>query len=179
MGKVYCILGKSASGKSTIEKILEQKGLERVVSYTTRPMRENEVNGVDYKYISEEEFLSFDKLNLFVEKTTYRDWHYGILKNDIEDSGYNHIVVIEPNGYKQIKKVLGDNAIGIYIKLQDKERLIRALNREINPDVDEIIRRFISDKDLFEGIEKEVSFVFENWDCNSVADEILKIVRGV
>lgn len=178
MNKLYCILGKSASGKSTIERLLEEKELKRLISVTTRPMRENEREGVDYNYITISEFENLKNNNKLLEYTEYRGWHYGLSIEQIDmNDDKDYIAVIEPTGYKQIKEKLGDKVVGIYITVQDKERLIRALNREVNPDVDEIVRRFLSDKELFKGIETEVDYIFENWYSYEVVDNIMKIVK--
>lgn len=172
---IFCLIGKSASGKSTIEHLLQEKGLKRIISTTSRPPREREVNGVDYHYVTDEEFKTFDRNGEMLESTEYRGWHYGIRLSDI-DLDENSVVAVEPCGFRQMKQKLGDKVVGIYLYINDKERLIRALNREINPDVDEIVRRFISDKELFKDIEKEVQYSFENWDSYKVVDEIMKII---
>lgn len=178
MNKLYCILGKSASGKSTIERLLEEKGLKRLISCTTRPIRENEREGIDYYYLTIPEFESLRINNQLLESTEYRGWHYGISINQIDmNDDKDYIAVVEPHGYRQIKEKLEDKVIGIYITVQDKERLIRALNREVFPDVDEIVRRFISDKELFKGIELEVDYIFENWYSYEVVNNIMKIIK--
>lgn len=178
LNKLYCLLGKSASGKSTIEKLLEEKGLKRLISVTTRSPRENEKNGVDYYYITEQEFENLKNNNKLLEHTEYRGWHYGLSVEQIDtNDNLDYIAVIEPHGYKMIKEQLGDKAVGIYITVQDKERLIRALNREIFPDVEEVVRRFISDKDLFKGIEKDIDYIFDNWYSYEVVNSIMKVVE--
>jgi guanylate kinase len=178
LNKLYCLLGKSASGKSTIERLLEEKGLKRLISCTTRPMREKEQHGTDYFYISEQEFESFKNNNKLLEYTEYRGWHYGLSIEQIDmNDDKDYIAVIEPHGYRMIKEQLGDKAIGIYITVQDKERLIRALNREIFPDVDEVVRRFISDKELFKGIEKDIDYIFDNWYSYEVVNQIMRVVE--
>ena len=178
MNKVYCILGKSASGKSTIERLLEEKGLKRLISFTTRPMRENERTGVDYNYITIQEFENLKSNGQLLECTEYRGWYYGINSSQIDmKDDRDYLAVIEPHGYRQIKEKLGDKVIGIYITIQDKERILRALNREIKPDVDEVVRRFMSDKDLFKNIELEVDYIFENWYSYEVVENIMKIVK--
>jgi len=179
LNKLYCILGKTASGKSTIERFLEEKGLKRLISCTTRPMRENEQNGVDYNYLTILEFKNLESNGLLLESTEYRGWHYGLSIDQIDiNDDKDYIAVIEPYGYRQIKEKLGDKVIGIYITVQDKERLIRALNREVFPDVNEVIRRFISDKELFKDIELEVGYIFENWYSYEVVNNIMKIVNS-
>jgi guanylate kinase len=166
----------SASGKSTVERILEQKGYNRVISCTTRPIRENEIEDVDYHYVTDEEFKKLADSNDLLENTQYREWHYGIRKSDIDFSKDN-ICVIEPNGYRQIKQQLGEQVIGVYLKVEDKERLLRSLHREVFPDCNEIVRRFISDKELFKGIEDEVDIVIDNWYTYETVDKIVQFVK--
>jgi guanylate kinase len=178
INKIYCILGKSASGKSTIERLLEEKGLKRLISVTTRPMRENEKNGIDYFYITEQEFENLKNNDKLLEHTEYRNWHYGLSIEQIDmNDNEDYLAVIEPHGYRQIKEKLGEKVVGIYITVQDKERLIRALNREVFPDVDEIIRRFISDKELFKDIGENVDCIFDNWYSYEVVNSIMKVIE--
>ena len=90
MGKIYCLLGKSGSGKSTIEKLLEKKGLKRIVSTTTRPMREGEIEGIDYHFVNEWEFYNFSEQGNFLERSSYNNWRYAI------DKEYNKIDLEKP-----------------------------------------------------------------------------------
>lgn len=173
---ILCILGMSGSGKSTVEKILEKKGYHRVISCTTRPRRENEVDGKDYYFITEDEFQRLSNNKELCEQTLYREWHYCTRKCDI-DITKDTIAVVNPQGYRQIKEQFEEWVIGIYLVVDDKERLIRSLNREIKPDVNEIIRRFISDKELFKDIEREVNLVIENWDTYETVEKILQFVK--
>ncbi|BAO04846.1 guanylate kinase [Clostridium botulinum B str. Osaka05] len=179
MSKLYCILGKSASGKSTVERMLEKKGLKRIISTTTRPIREGEQEDVDYHYISEDEFKKLESKDCLLENTQYREWHYCIDRefNNFNLSKHDYVCVIEPNGYRQIIKNLGkENVIGVYIYVEDKERLLRSLHREIQPDCQEICRRFLSDIDLFSNIELEVDYCIENKLVYNTVNEIHKII---
>lgn len=178
MGKLICLLGKSASGKSTIEKQLEEKGLNRVISYTTRPMREGEQDGINYWYVNDVTFESFLMLDNLIEHTNYRGWHYGVHKDSIDLSKGNYVAVVEPQGYRQIIDKLGrENVIGIYIFINGKERLLRSLCREENPDCREVCRRFISDIELFDGIEKEVDLIVENEYINLTVEQIMNFIN--
>ena len=77
------LIGESASGKSTIEKELVKRGFNKIISYTTRPIRKDETDGIDYHYISKEEFLINSKW-IFVEYTIYNSWYYGIAKKIVK-----------------------------------------------------------------------------------------------
>lgn len=84
------LIGKSASGKTTIRDILTMKhGFHSIITYTTRPMRKGEISDVTYHYISNEEFLKKIDEDFFVEWEKYRVgesvWYYGTAKEDIKD----------------------------------------------------------------------------------------------
>jgi guanylate kinase len=169
---VIAIIGASATGKTTIERILEKQGLERIISYTSRPMRKNEINDVDYHFISDAEFLEKLEDNFFAEHTSYRGWHYGISKNDCAN---NTVAVVEPVGFRRLKKIDGLNIRSFYIKTDDRTRMIRMLKR--GDDIAEAIRRMYSDQGSFNGIEDEVDYIIENPDGK--LDEAVKNIFDI
>ena len=174
------LVGESASGKSTIEKILsEEYGFEKTISYTTRPPRGNEVNGVDYNFISLEEYT--EKLNngFFVEVGVYNGWFYGTTKEQYKN---NTVCVLTPHGLRQIKKKL-DKDLSIttfYINVPRRDRLIKILQRGDN--IDEAIRRNQSDVGQYDGIEDEVDYVLKNIGYintpKEMAIKIVSIING-
>lgn len=115
--KVVCIMGKSGSGKSTLEKALENEGYSRVISYTTREKRPGEKNHETYEFISRAAFHSLMLQGKMIEHTIYSGNYYGA---PLIDGDNTHIIVVEPNGYSQIKKKLGYNALGIYLEASDE-----------------------------------------------------------
>ena len=153
------LVGESASGKSTIEKILADKyGYKKTVSYTTRPPRDGEVNGVDYHFISEDEYNDKFNSKYFVETGAYNGWFYGTTKDQYNE---NTVCVLTPHGLRQIKKNFGEEDIeSFYIKVPRRDRLIKILERGDN--IDEAIRRNQSDVGQYDGLEDEVDFVIEN-----------------
>lgn len=153
------LVGESASGKSTIEKILADKyGYKKTVSYTTRPPRDGEVNGVDYNFISEEEYIEKFNSWYFVETGAYNGWFYGTTKDQYDE---NTVCVLTPHGLRQIKKNFGEEDIkSFYIKVSRRDRLIKILERGDN--IDEAIRRNQADVGQYDDIEDEVDFVIEN-----------------
>ena len=151
--KVLAIMGKAGSGKDTIAKELIKNfpdKFERVVSATTRPPREGEENGVDYHFLTPEAFLAELDNNRMLEATCFNDWAYGTPITSLDDKKIN-VLVLNPEG---VNILSWDKRIDLkvaYIIASDKERLIRQLSREENPNVDEIIRRFGTDRsDFFE-----------------------------
>ena len=82
MGKIYCIMGKSSSGKDSIYKMLmqdEELSLKKVIPYTTRPMRAGEREGVEYFFCSEEQLAAFEEAGKVIELRAYQTVH-GIWK---------------------------------------------------------------------------------------------------
>lgn len=178
MNKLFCILGKSGSGKSTLEKAISETGIcKKVVSTTTRPRREKEIEGVDYHYITQDEFYRKLRNNEFIEYTVYNNWFYGIEKNAINFDKGSYIVVVEPRGFNMIVNTLPrERVVSIFVDVDDKTRLIRSLLREKNPDIDEIVRRYQSDKSLFNGVEKIVDYVIKNEKIQEASQELMEII---
>ena len=157
------LVGESASGKSTIEKILsEQYGYKKTISYTTRePRKGKEVDGEDYNFITPDDFEKKINKDFFVEIGAYNGWLYGTRE---EQYSKNTVCVLTPHGLRQIKKNLTNqeelDIHTFYIKVPRRDRLIKILQR--GDDVDEAIRRNQSDVGQFDGIEDEVDYVLEN-----------------
>lgn len=151
------LVGESGSGKSTVEKILiEQCGMKPIVSYTTRPKRANEEDGVDYHFVSDSKFNEMKKQGLFLETGDYNSWHYGTLKSDYKEDS---VAVLTPHGMRQLNNARFLPFIA-YIKVPRRDRLIKILQR--GDDIEEAYRRSLSDVGQFDGIEDEVDFVIEN-----------------
>lgn len=167
---MICLIGPSASGKSTCERELEKRGYKRIISYTTRPKRENEQYDVDYHYISDQEFE--EKLNnhFFSENTKYRNWNYGIAREDCVDDA---IAVVEPVGLRKLQRMPWLKVKSFLIKTSERERMIRMAKR--GDDINEIIRRLYSDQGAFACIEEEVNYIVcnENRTVEETVDEIL------
>jgi len=151
------ILGCSASGKSTIERKLTEHGWNRIISYTTRPVRTGEVDNIDYHFISKWEFAEKNAAGFFAEDTTYNGWYYGIAKEDCCDDA---IAVVETTGFRQLRANKDLHVISFYIQVEERDRVIRMMKRGDN--VMESFRRIISDQGTFAGIEREVDWVIAN-----------------
>lgn len=122
------IIGASASGKTEISRILEQKyGYKKLITSTTRPMRVGEINHVDYHFLPKETFLEGIYNNDFIEHTCYNENYYGIHKNDINK---NALVVVEPNGANTLIEQLGDKAYVVYIETKRDIREARMVARK-------------------------------------------------
>ena len=165
------ILGDSASGKSTIERMLVKKGYNRIISYTSRPKRDGESDHIDYHFLTADQFLYELGNGFFAEDTVYNGWHYGVAKKDMEKDS---VVVVERNGFNQLKewaKIVNTPIISFYIKVPERDRVIRMMKRGDN--VMESFRRIISDQGSFAGVERDVDYVIRNeWIAEAVVDVI-------
>lgn len=151
---IFIIVGPMASGKTTISKQLEEEfGLERIVTYTTRPKRAKEKDGVDYNFITEEEFDAMEKLGYFAETTEYNaDFGYCRYGSTVESyrGDQNKIIVLNPKGVLTVLKELQKEdvqPIVIWLDINEETRVQRALKRGDKPE--EITRRSITDSNDF------------------------------
>lgn len=169
---IFALIGQSASGKSTVERALEEKGYPRIISYTTRPMREKEKNGVDYHFIDTDTFLELKEKSFFAETAQYRDWWYGLSLDGIDYENKPYIVVVTTHGYEELLKAVGKkNILGIHIKVEERERIIRQLKR--GDEVDEVFRRIYTDRKDFAGVEDVCDYIV----FNGKIEETCKIVE--
>lgn len=169
------LVGESASGKSSIERYLvDNYGYNKVVSYTTRQPRPNEIDGIDYHFISVDEFLKLKEQGFFAETATYNMWHYGTAKEDCTD---DKIAVLTPHGLRQISKVSGINVLSFYIDVPRRDRLIKILQR--GDDIEEAYRRSLSDVGQFDGIEDEVDCVIYNAGYDKSIEEMSNEVKSM
>lgn len=168
------LTGKSAAGKSSAARYLADNfRYEEAISCTTRPMREGEINGKDYYFLTEAEFAEKEQNNEFIETIMYRNWHYGTLKQEFYREE-NLIFVIEPVGLRTFRR---QNIEGIYfyIDTEDTTRYIRQLLR--GDDIQEVARRAISDTACFQDIKEYVDFTVGNdREIEECAHEILECV---
>ena len=190
---LYCIIGKSSTGKDTIfKKLLEEKELhlENVVSYTTRPIRENEVEGVEYHFVDEKRRDELERSGKIIElrryNTCYGPWDYFTVDDDnvlIDEKDYIIIGTLE--SYEKIRKYYGKERVcPIYIEVEDGLRLQRALDREKkqkNPKYNELCRRFLADDEDFSkeklnaaGVKK----IFINDSISKTVNEISEYIEA-
>ena len=196
-GKIFFVMGKSASGKDTIyKKLLEYfPELKTVTLYTTRPMREGETEGEEYHFIGEEQPEAMTSEGRVIEMRTYQTmygpWSYPTVEDgqiDLAQGSYMMIGTLE--SYESIRIYFGENgAVPIYIEVEDGERLIRAVNREKqqkNPKYTELCRRFLADETDFSeeklaqaGITAEERYENQELsDClKNIAGKIEKTIR--
>lgn len=168
------LVGASCSGKSSIERKLTEYGLKRIISYTSRPIRKNETNHIDYHFLTKEEFEQKLSEGFFSEHSNYNGWNYGIASEDCND---NAIAVVETSGMRQLKANKNLNIKSFCIEAEERSRVIRMMKRGDN--IMESFRRIISDQGMFSGIEYEVDYVIPNSDGNLdlAVEKIINILK--
>lgn len=193
MGKIFYLMGKSASGKDTLYKLLLERcpALRTIVLYTTRPIREGETNGVEYHFTTQEALESFARAGRLIEMRTYQTvcgpWSYATVDDgqiDLNISDYLAIGTLE--SYEKLRSYFGNTFVEpLYVTVDDGVRLERALSRERQqkePKYAELCRRFLADEADFAvenlarlGVHRE----YRNDDLQRCAAEILETIAGI
>ena len=143
----------SGVGKTTLTKKIQQKyqSFKISVSYTTRPPRSNEVDGVDYKFVKKEQFEQLIKENQFYEYAKIFENYYGTLKKNVDETLQKNDIIfdIDWQGTKQLSKFKNLNLIKIFLITENKEELKKRLMTRGQNTSEELERRFNSfDEDI-------------------------------
>ena len=147
VNKVMVVLSSpSGAGKTTITKKIQQKyhSFKISVSHTTRKPRPNEVDGVDYNFISQEEFKKLIKEGKFYEHAKIFDNYYGTLKTSVDELFKKNDIIfdIDWQGTQQLSKFKNLNLIKIYLIPPDKDELKKRLISRNQDSPEEVERRF-------------------------------------
>lgn len=192
MGKIYYVMGKSASGKDTIfKRLLEKRGdLKTIIPYTTRPVRQGEREGWEYHFSTEEKFHSLEEAGKVIESRTYQTifgpWIYFTVNDgQFDDESQDYLMIGTLESYERMQSYFGRERLSpVYIEVDDCIRLERALAREKaqrEPEYAEVCRRYLADeKDFSEenlircGIKKR----FRNRELEECLEEIMVELEG-
>ncbi len=189
------MMGKSASGKDTIyEEVLrrEELKLHPYITYTTRPIRRKEEDGVQYYFVTEEKLRRMQEAGKVIELRSYDTvqgiWYYFTADSeavDLKHSSYLGLGTLQ--SYEKIRDYYGTDAVvPLYIETRDDLRLERALKRErkqVKPDYSEMCRRFLADQEDFSeehiahaGITRRFS---NDEDRRICMDEVAEYIKSV
>ena len=185
MGRIYCVMGKSASGKDTIYKRLlgsTKLDLRELVSYTTRPIRAKEVDGREYHFTDEAGYEKLKAAGKVIESrvydTVHGPWRYFTTEEGIEPEK-NYLLIATVEQFTALRDHFGEDRVrAVYIELDDGDRLQRALYREkkqSEPKYAEMCRRFLADNEDFaeDKLTKEkIVNRFENVDIDACVANI-------
>lgn len=180
---IVALFGAAGSGKDTLQKEIVKQSpdlFHEIISSTTRPKRENEVDGIDYLFLSKEHYNEYLEKNCFIEHTTFRGWHYGTLASTIQERCFN-IGVFNISGIKQLLQLSSDqyHIIPVYIVASQKTRLLRQLNREEYPDCDEIVRRYKADAEDLAPDNLKFWYLLEYNDHNEISHVAAETIKNI
>lgn len=179
---LFVITGQTLTGKTTLmNKLIEKTGIKQIVTYTNRPMREGEVNGVDYHFVSTEEIESnpsyFGKRYFYTE---YREEPF-IYAMNIDDimtaTAFNdYIVISDPEGLRAIKKEFPRNkVVSVYIDMGKDVLLERAKQR--GDSIEEVERRWRVDYDKFSSAKYYADIVLDD-KVDDMVEYMEKVIKG-
>ncbi len=192
MGKIFMLIGKSASGKDHIYKKLLEDGrlhLKPLTLYTTRPMRAGEKNGKEYYFSNREQYESLRKAGKIIEErvypTVHGDWYYFTADDGQINGNEDYLTIGTLQSLIKMKEYFGDGRVKpLYVESDAYLRLQRSIGRERkqkSPEYKEVCRRFLADEEDFSedkiksaGIDIRFSNDAELKDC---INELRKYIR--
>lgn len=176
------LLGKSASGKDTVVNNLIHNyyGYEKIITWTTRPMRPGEKQDLTYHFTDDEDFEEKIEEGFFAEWKKYNSvfgtWYYGTAVQDITNNPNNKIIILTPSGYEDIKEYINDEEIlSVYLDSSLRTLYKRLKFRGDNPK--EIKRRLLHDIKDFKGIKNKVNVVIKN--NTRDLDELTELIKDM
>ena len=177
--KLIIFSAPSGAGKSSlIKKLIElsESTIELSVSVTTRKPRDGEVHGVDYFFISEQEFLKLEKQDAFLESANVHGFYYATLKSFVDEktsSGISVILDIDVQGFKQVKQTSQDN-VSIFILPPSLEELEQRLFNRGSESEESIKKRLENAL-----IELRSAEIFDYVVVNDEFDKTIKILSSI
>lgn len=175
------LLGKSASGKDTVvNNLIHNYGYEKIITWTTRPMRPGEKQDLTYHFTDDEDFEEKIEEGFFAEWKKYNSvfgtWYYGTAVQDITNNSNNKIIILTPSGYEDIKEYINDEEIlSVYLDSSLRTLYKRLKFRGDNPK--EIKRRLLHDIKDFKGIKNKVNVVIKN--NTRDLDELTELIKDM
>lgn len=191
MGKIFYMMGKSATGKDTIYRSLlndHELGLRYIVPYTTRPIRDGEEDGREYHFCDEGKVQELIEAGRVIElreyKTVYGPWKYLTVDDgQIDLCAYSYLAIGTLESYLRVRDYFGkEKVVPIYIKVEDGERLIRAIARErqqAETKYEEMCRRFLTDAADFSEEKLSAAGIKQQFVNRDLADTISQIRRYI
>ena len=194
MGYLFCLMGKSSSGKDTVYRRLlldPQLGLQRLVTGTTRPIREGELDGEEYYFYTDDEFRQMQENGKIIECRSYDTmhgiWNYFTVAHENLDVAHRDYLTINTlEAYVKLRDYFGAEClVPLYLNVDDGERLQRALDRERaqrSPRYTEMCRRFLADEADFseENLKREqIQPIFENVVLDETVEQVKTYIREI
>ena len=187
MGKIFCLIGKSSTGKDSIYNELFARGkapVKKLIPYTTRPIREGEEDGREYFFCTEADVSRLEAEGRIIElrayNTVYGVWKYfSVYDEQIQLADNNYLLIGTLAMYEKIRDYFGaERVLPIYIEVEDGERLIRAIGRERTQDTPkyaEMCRRFLADDADFSEDKLQADHIDIRFENTNLSDTIEKV----
>lgn len=158
MGRLILLVGKTSSGKDTIARYIKDAyGINQVVSYTTRPKRPNETNGVEHFFVSKDEMQKILATQDILAYTKFNDTEYCATAQQLKGSDSDRVYIIDPHGIKELQKK-GLDMITIYVDLDEYTILDRAIKR--GDILDTVKARLHNEREQFDNFKARKSYDF-------------------
>lgn len=176
---MLAICGASGSGKTTVvNELVTKYGLEKAITYTTRAPRKGEIDGIDYHFISDEQFKEKIKAGFFAEytvrKTSEKERYYGSAKEDYENTD-NKVIILDPVGIRFVRDNNVRNTRIILLKVRTPDLLTRL---KLRGDRDaEIASRLNKDTVDFEGIDKYCDIIISIKESDTIEEVVKKVIK--
>ena len=179
--KLFVIAAPSGAGKTTLVHALvtRRPELRFSISYTTRPKRRNEADGVDYVFVDEEEFTRLRDAGALLEYAEVFDNHYGTSRAQVEEhlgNGQNILLEIDWQGARQVRASMPE-CVTIFILPPSHDELVRRL-RDRRTDSDEVIERRLRDAEGDISHWEEFDFVVINDDLDQAVADLEAVLAG-
>ena len=194
MSYIFCLMGKSSSGKDMVYRRLladTQLGLHRLVTGTTRPIREGEQNGEEYYFYTDEQFRQLQADGRIIECRSYDTvhgiWNYFTVAHEHLDVAHlDYLTINTLEAYEKLRDYFGaDRLIPLYLEVDDGLRLQRALDREraqLRPRYKELCRRFLADDEDFSAANLEragIQQTFQNVVLDETVAQMAVYIRNI
>jgi guanylate kinase len=181
-GKIIVVSAPSGSGKTTIIKSILRSFPNIVfsVSATTRSKRDNEIEDVDYFFLSKEEFEKKIENNEFVEWEKVYDYYYGTLKSSIEaniNSGKSILLELDVNGALSMKKIYPDSAL-IYILPPSYEEIMKRLKNR-NTETKKDLKKRLERAKLELRFKDKFDYFIENENLNKAIEDTKRLINNI
>lgn len=172
--KIIVLVGASGSGKTTVGNELTKHGIIKLVTTTTRPPREGEVEGIDYYFINEYDLNPCQ----FLETTCYNGYHYGLSLKEVESALKQYELVhlaMDKNGARAMKAAYPDQCSVIFFIISEKEMIRRM---KMRGDCQEAIEERVAYRHIAneEAMPEDADLVIENNDLDQTVQQILYFI---
>jgi len=176
---IFIFTGPHGAGRRTVAEMAGNTlGIKHVLTYTTRPQRSGETNGVRYHFVDADTFEEAEKNQAFIEVSTIDGYRYGVKRDDLEGAlaqGKHVYLVLNRSGAESIRQSFGEQAVRIFIWCKPEQ--VRERSRKSDHSEAEIARYMSHYQDEM-GYRTFCEHVFENVDLAHTVFDLTKTLDG-